>query len=100
MSQQQNNPNMLYNMFSKPNGGISCGPRAFHPTASAVAVHQIQRCSGVATLRRDSNVDPQLGAFDAKAALRERRRWRRQNGWRWWAMKQKTGCLKGRFYWD
>lgn len=42
--------------------------------ARSMILDAIQRCSGVATLRRDSNVDPQLGAFDAKAALRERRR--------------------------
>lgn len=94
-------------MFFKAQWGHFLRPRAFHPTASAVAVHQIQRCSGVATLRRDSNVDPQLGAFDAKAALRERRRWRRKQ--RVGEKKQlemmgnetknTTGCLKGRFYW-
>eukprot|EP00434_Breviolum_minutum_P027301 symbB.v1.2.024141.t1/scaffold2265.1/size102435/1 len=43
-------------------------------SARSAILDAIQRCSGVATLRRDSNVDPQLGAFDAKAALRERRR--------------------------
>jgi len=42
--------------------------------ARSMILDAIQRCSSVATLRRDSNVDPQLGAFDAKAALRERRR--------------------------